>query len=490
MATPSLQPPPIVTNFKLKSMKDLEDFLEEKFKKLKLTTLDKNLRDKLIKDPNYKQVYQDRINKLQKWADKPTTGKYYYPRPTPVDVLIEESNEIITNCYSGGHIYEGNIDGYANQQIHNAIHRMLMFFTVCKTSGNSDITSANMIIAGFSGQLKGWWDNYLTQIEKYDILNRIKEEGYNLVEDVVYTLVVSIIEHFTGKYSGNSESIRTLLQNLRCKTLTDFRWYKDTFLSSVMELPECNSTHWKSKFIDGLPSLFAERITNALRENHPSIPYENYTYGKLIGVCTQEGITLCIEIKLNRQLKQQSFTEKSQLDSDGAPCKQGQPCHKQDSENEKTLYKMQSHFKDMEINMLSFKKTMELLKDVKDPELRLKIINHLDIIPATSEKQGTPKEIINKPYLMNEVYRRISQNKPYLMNEVYRRISQNTEVEEPTSTHDLIIEINNLKREILDIKLNNERLDQRISRIEKGKEWSRFKCYPRRTNTYKVFSQN
>ena len=63
---------------------------------------------------------------------------------------------------------------------------------------------------------------------------------------------VTIIEHFTGRYSDNSENIRTVLQNLRCKTLTDFRWYKDTFLNRVMELPECNSPHWKSKFIDGL----------------------------------------------------------------------------------------------------------------------------------------------------------------------------------------------------------------------------------------------
>ncbi|KAL9683337.1 hypothetical protein QQ045_015157 [Rhodiola kirilowii] len=132
MTTPSLQSPPIITDFKLNPMKDLEDFLEENFKrlKLKLTTLDKNLRDKLIEEPNYKQVYQDQINKIQKWAEKPTTEKYYYPRPTPADVLIEESNEIITNCYSGGHIYEWNIEDYVNQQIHNAMHRMIMFSTV------------------------------------------------------------------------------------------------------------------------------------------------------------------------------------------------------------------------------------------------------------------------------------------------------------------------------------------------------------------------
>ncbi|KAG5632671.1 hypothetical protein H5410_004388 [Solanum commersonii] len=33
-----------------------------------------------------------------------------------------------------------------------------------------------------------------------------------------------------------------------------------------MELPECNSTHWKSKFIDGLPTLFAKESDRPLEE--------------------------------------------------------------------------------------------------------------------------------------------------------------------------------------------------------------------------------
>ncbi|KAG5630647.1 hypothetical protein H5410_002364 [Solanum commersonii] len=49
-----------------------------------------------------------------------------------------------------------------------------------------------------------------------------------------------------------------------------------------MELPECNSTHWKSKFIDGLPTLFTERVRKSLRGDNTSINYEDYTYGKPI----------------------------------------------------------------------------------------------------------------------------------------------------------------------------------------------------------------
>lgn len=134
-----------------------------------------------------------------------------------------------------------------------------MYSTISKTIGNSDSNIAKMIVAGFTGQLKGLWDNYLSSQDREEIYQSIKQEGNQISETSVYTLVVTILEHFTGRISDNSENILTLLQNLRCKTLSDFRWYKDAFLNRVVELPESNSTHWKSKFIDGLPNLFAER---------------------------------------------------------------------------------------------------------------------------------------------------------------------------------------------------------------------------------------
>ncbi|KAG5589385.1 hypothetical protein H5410_039899 [Solanum commersonii] len=80
-----------------------------------------------------------------------------------------------------------------------------------------------------------------------------------------------------------------------------------------MELPECNNTHWKSKFIDRLPTLFAERVRKSLRGDDHSINYDNYTYGKLISACVQEGLSLCNEIKLNQQIKRHRLTERKQL---------------------------------------------------------------------------------------------------------------------------------------------------------------------------------
>ncbi|XP_060200414.1 uncharacterized protein LOC132628669 [Lycium barbarum] len=163
-----------------------------------------------------------------------------------------------------------------------------MYNTIRKANSNADWTIVEMIIAGFTGQLKGWWDNYLTQDHRNRILSAVKDEPGTARttpgQNVVYSLVINIIEYFSGRWSDNSENIRTMLQNLRCKTLTSFRWYKDVFLSRAMELPECNNTHWMSKFMDGLPSLFAERVRKALRKGETNIKYDDeYTYGKLIG---------------------------------------------------------------------------------------------------------------------------------------------------------------------------------------------------------------
>ena len=101
-----------------------------------------------------------------------------------------------------------------------------MYATVAKNNGNSDKQVAKMVIAGFTGQLKGWWDNYLAFDNQNEIHNTIKDGTSN----AVYTLIINIVEHFTGRWSDNSENIRTLLNGLKCPTLTSFRWYKDTFL--------------------------------------------------------------------------------------------------------------------------------------------------------------------------------------------------------------------------------------------------------------------
>ncbi|KAG5611429.1 hypothetical protein H5410_022710, partial [Solanum commersonii] len=272
----SLQPPPDIDDFKIKDYSDLESFLEKKFKGSGVQPIDT---DNFIEgEPSNKKDFYDSLNKIsEKYARKPVQRMFYYPRPTPQDVLLEEHEHIITNSYNGKEIYEWNIDGYTDRKIFTTVHRMLMYSTICKTNKNSDKTIADMITAGFTGQLKGWWDNYLNQTQRDTVLMAVKQERDQVTQNAVYTLVLNIIEHFSGRWSDNSETIRTLLQNLRCKSLTSFR------------------------------------VRKSLRGDDHSINYDNYTYGKLISDCVQEGLSLCNEIKLNQQIKRHRLTERKQL---------------------------------------------------------------------------------------------------------------------------------------------------------------------------------
>ena len=43
-----------------------------------------------------------------------------------------------------------------------------------RIKGNNDQSIVNVIIAGFTGQLKGWWDNYVSPEDKAIVLSSKK----------------------------------------------------------------------------------------------------------------------------------------------------------------------------------------------------------------------------------------------------------------------------------------------------------------------------
>ncbi|KAG5619562.1 hypothetical protein H5410_004780 [Solanum commersonii] len=131
-----------------------------------------------------------------------------------------------------------------------------MYATICKNVKNTDKNICKMIIASFTGQLRVVLVNATTDNEVVDNL------GMTLVinrEDVVYTFVLTDLEHLNGRFTNQYETVRTLLNGLQCRHLGEFRWYKDTYISRF-GLPDTSANSKKKKHRDS-------------RESNPDKPY-------------------------------------------------------------------------------------------------------------------------------------------------------------------------------------------------------------------------
>jgi hypothetical protein len=106
----------------------------------------------------------------------------------------------------------------------NTLQQMTMTANTYKTqTGTPDKATAELLIAGFSGQLKGWWDYHLTETDHLYILNSIQtyedqtpiiDPSGNIIQDVVSTLILNISLHFVGNPSHLKYKNTELLSNL------------------------------------------------------------------------------------------------------------------------------------------------------------------------------------------------------------------------------------------------------------------------------------
>ncbi|GAV75285.1 LOW QUALITY PROTEIN: hypothetical protein CFOL_v3_18764, partial [Cephalotus follicularis] len=110
--------------------------------------------------------------------------------------------------YKSSSIYEWNIDDMNEYHIINKLQEMTMINTcnAYNIKNSSDKVVANLLIAGFTGQLKGW-DNVLTIQQQTEILDSIQTDeigepildlNNEPIEDSVATLIYNITKHFIG----------------------------------------------------------------------------------------------------------------------------------------------------------------------------------------------------------------------------------------------------------------------------------------------------
>ena len=103
---------------------------------------------------------------------------------------------------------------------------------------SDDHNVAQILLTGFTVTLKYWWENFLTEQERFYVMNSMNEEGE---QDVVLKLVHTITKHFVGNPNCFAERNSKILQNLKCRTLSDFRWYHDVFLAKLMSKPDARA---------------------------------------------------------------------------------------------------------------------------------------------------------------------------------------------------------------------------------------------------------
>ena len=115
----------------------------------------------------------------------------------------------------------------------------------------------DLLVTGFSGTLRGWWDSYFTKDSRESIKSTIKKNDEGLlifyesigqgIPDGVNTIIYTILKHFVGTPSNISSRISDYLDNLRCPSMSNYRWYQDIFISRVMLRKDCYKPYWKEK---------------------------------------------------------------------------------------------------------------------------------------------------------------------------------------------------------------------------------------------------
>ncbi|KAH9685822.1 hypothetical protein KPL70_014115 [Citrus sinensis] len=207
---------------------------------------------------------------------------------------------------------------------------MTMAANAYKTqSGTSNKAIAEIIIASFTGQLKGWWNYLLTKQQQLDILNAIQtdedrapicDEFNSPIQDAVATLILTISLHFIGDPSHLRDKNAELLHNLKCRKLSEFQSYKTTFFTRLFLRDDANHITWKEKFLAGLPTLLGEKVRNSIKSLYDNlIPYDELTYGELVSFVNKEGLKICQDLKLQKRLKWELKKSKQEL---GSFCKQ------------------------------------------------------------------------------------------------------------------------------------------------------------------------
>ncbi|QHN92674.1 uncharacterized protein DS421_17g585860 [Arachis hypogaea] len=162
-------------------------------------------------------------NSMTNWKGLTKPFTHSYNCISAPDLALEE-RELGFVSFNTNNVYEWKIDGKTEYNIMSMLQHMTMVGTAYQAAHETSKEAiANVIVSGFSGQLKGWWDNYLSDDQKQSIFSAVKVNDQNgpiigddgePIPDVVNTLIFNIASHFIGDSSLWKDRSTELLTNL------------------------------------------------------------------------------------------------------------------------------------------------------------------------------------------------------------------------------------------------------------------------------------
>ena len=131
-----------------------------------------------------KNVFEDDLSEIKRFVGnfKPMSfTKNWYSKPTPPDMQFEERYFQTQFSVSANKIYEWNVDGLSEQEIINKMAHMSMVKIACLNNHNLDHSEiVDLLVIGFSGILRGWWDSYLSEDSRESIKHVVKKNAEGL----------------------------------------------------------------------------------------------------------------------------------------------------------------------------------------------------------------------------------------------------------------------------------------------------------------------
>ncbi|KAL5184769.1 hypothetical protein HKD37_17G048424 [Glycine soja] len=359
-------------HFKGPNRKQIQDKFYEFFERVKINVLffdwfqaytikediDYTWKQDIIGDPTTNAIWQIKDVHLRQKDINPINSKHwktpfklYYQRPTTPDLLLEERGENNFKSFSANNIYEWNIDAQTEYNIMNTLQHMTMVVTAYQTSHECSEETIIDILTDLNGKV-------ITNDDNKDI------------PDVVNTLIFTIAQHFIGDPSLWKDRSTELLSNLKCRTLVDFRWYRDTFLTRR----NSQQPFWKEKFLAGLPRSLGDKVRDKIHSQpaNGDIPFESLSYGQLISYVQKVALKICQDDKIQRQLAKEKAQTKRDLGSFyeqfGLPTCPKQK--KQQSSTKETQENKISHNKRFPRRRYSHKPSTS--KEIENPKQKLK----------------------------------------------------------------------------------------------------------------------